>query len=325
MTRREMLKQMGAMSLLTVANISWGAAPGRAKPFIKWAGGKGQLLGQLDALLPKDLAKIRGLMYVEPFVGGGAMLFHVLTRYPNIERVVINDLNSDLIATYRAVKTSPQALIAYLGKYQAAYDACANEAARKAYYLEQRALYNARKANAEASAARFIFLNRTGFNGLYRVNSKGEYNVPFGKAKHPRICDEATLLADSALLQKVEILCGDFEGVSKYLSGKAFLYFDPPYRPLPGSPSFTAYAKEGFNDDQQRRLAAFCRRLDHEGYRWLLSNSDPANTDPSDRFFQNLYAGFEVHKVKATRAINAKGSGRGKITELAIRNYKDAQ
>lgn len=324
MTRREMLRQMGAVSLLAMADVSWGVTPGRAKPFVKWAGGKGQLLEQLDALLPRDLAKARGLTYVEPFVGGGAMLFHVLTRYPNIERVVINDLNADLIATYRAVKTSPQALIACLGKHQAAYDACADEAARKAYYLAQRTLYNTQKEDAVESAARFIFLNRTGFNGLYRVNSKGEYNVPFGKAKRPRICDEATLLADSALLQKVEILCGDFEGVSGHLSGKVFLYFDPPYRPLPGSPSFTAYAKEGFNDDQQRRLAAFCRRLDREGHRWLLSNSDPANTDPADRFFQDLYAGFELHKVKAARAINAKGSGRGKITELAIRNYKDA-
>lgn len=293
------------------------------KPFVKWAGGKGQLLEQLDALFPRALREGKIKAYVEPFVGGGAMLFHILTHYPAIERVIINDLNADLTGVYRVVKERPQALIVALRDIQAEFFALEEMAARKDYYLAKRARYNARSAEAVEQAALFIFLNRTGFNGLYRVNASGEYNVPFGKAKRPQICDEQTLLADSRLLQKVEILTGDFAGVAERMTEPAFVYLDPPYRPLPKTPSFTAYAKEGFNDDQQRRLAAFCRTLDAQGHRWLLSNSDPANTDPEDTFFDELYRGFEIHRVYASRMINAKADGRGKITELAIRNYQE--
>ena len=294
-----------------------------AKPFVKWAGGKGQLLEQLDALLPKDFAERDDVTYVEPFVGGGAMLFHMLAKYPNIRRAVINDLNEDLIACYRAIKECPEELIAALMDMQAAYRACANEEERKEFYLVKRERYNSRQAKATETAALFIFLNRTCFNGLYRVNSKGGYNVPFGKATNPLICDEATLRADSQLLQKVDILCSDFEEVMTAVGGKAFFYFDPPYRPLTQTAAFTAYSKEGFGDEQQKRLADFCRRLDAQGHQWLLSNSDPHNTNPNDNFFDDLYAGFGIQRVWANRAINSKADGRGKITELAIRNYKE--
>ena len=182
----------------------------------------------------------------------------------------------------------------------------------------------AREAKDVEVAALFIFINRTCFNGLYRVNSKGKYNVPFGKAKNPLICDEETIMADSRLLQKVEILKGDFEGVEKYIEkGGAFFYFDPPYRPLTPTASFTAYSKDGFGDDQQKRLAEFCRRLDASGHQWLLSNSDPHNSNPNDMFFEEIYKGFDINRVSASRMINSKASGRGKITELAIRNYKE--
>ncbi len=294
-----------------------------AKPFVKWAGGKTQLIPQLSELFPTDLASRKSIVYVEPFVGGGAMLFHMLETYPNIKHVVINDLNKDLIATYKTVRDNPDELIAALGELQKQYRGFDGEDGKKEFYLAQRGRYNSGGTNDVDTAALFIFLNRTCFNGLYRVNSKGKFNVPFGKAKNPLICDEKTIRADSALLQKVKILSGDFESVLSSVKGKAFFYFDPPYRPLTETSSFTAYDKNGFGDDQQRRLAGFCRRLDAAGHQWLLSNSDPHNVNPADNFFEEIFSGFEIKRVSASRMINSKASGRGKITELAIRNYKE--
>lgn len=302
--------------------LSTGRRGGGIKPFVKWAGGKGQLLEQLDALLPKDFAA-HNLTYVELFVGGGAMLFHALAKYQNIRHAVINDLNPDLVACYRAIKETPNELIEALHELQTAYRGCTKEEARKALYMEKRTRYNSRQAGAVETAALFIFLNRTCFNGLYRVNSKGGYNVPFGRATNPLICDAETIRADSLLLQKVEIHCGDFERIATGIDGKAFFYFDPPYRPLTQTAAFTAYSKDGFDDTQQKRLAELCRRLDAGGNQWLLSNSDPHNSNPDDNFFEELYAGFEINRVYASRMINSKAEGRGKITELAIRNYKE--
>ena len=266
------------------------------------------MLEQLSVLLPKDLATRKNLAYGEPFVGGGAMLFFMLGRYPNITRAVINDLNRELIATYRSVKESPDELIDILRKQQDRYRACTTEEERKAFYLAERERYNKRGLRDVEVAALFIFLL---------------FNVPFGKSVNPLICDEDTIRADSKLLQKVEILNGDFEQVEKALGKNAFVYFDPPYRPLTQTASFTAYAKDGFNDDEQRRLAAFCRRLDKNGHQWLLSNSDPHNADPSDMFFEDIYSGFDINRVSASRMVNSDASGRGKIAELAIRNYRD--
>ena len=295
-----------------------------AKPFIKWAGGKGQLIEQLSELLPRDFADRKDVVYVEPFVGGGAMLFYILTTYPNIKKAIINDLNSDLVATYKVIKERPEELIAQLRIMQEEFRACKDDKERKQYYLSKRERYNSREAKDVEVAALFIFINRTCFNGLYRVNSKGKYNVPFGKATNPLICDEDTIRMDSDLLQKVEILNGDFECVENCVGdNKAFFYFDPPYRPLTQTASFTAYSKDGFGDDQQKRLASFCRRLDAKGHQWLLSNSDPHNSDPTDMFFEDIFKGFYINRVSASRMINSKASGRGKITELAIRNYKE--
>ena len=295
----------------------------QAKPFIKWAGGKGQLLEQLSALLPNGLKDRQGLVYVEPFVGGGAMLFYMLSNYTNITHAVLNDLNGDLVKTYKAIRDCPDELIRELSKMQKAFYACLTEDGRKQFFLAKRERYNTRNAGDVETAALFIFLNRTCFNGLYRVNSKGFYNVPFGKAVKPLICDEETIRADSKLLQKVEILNGDFEEVGKHVKGRAFYYFDPPYRPLTQTASFTAYSKEGFGDEQQKRLADFCRLLDKDGHQWLLSNSDPHNANPNDMFFEEIFKGFDIHRVSASRMINSKSDGRGKISELAIRNYKE--
>lgn len=295
----------------------------KAHPFIKWVGGKGQLLEQLSALLPADLSKEKGLVYVEPFVGGGAMLFHMLSTYTNISHAVINDMNDDLVTTYKVVRDQPNPLIMRLREMQERYRRCKSEDIRKEYYLQERERYNGRGLSDIEIASLFIFLNRTCFNGLYRVNSKGLFNVPFGKAANPLICDEDTILADSELLQKVEICKGDFAAVENRAGRNAFFYFDPPYRPLTQTASFTAYDKSGFGDDQQIRLAKFCKHLDSQGHRWLLSNSDPHNVDPRDMFFEKAYEGFEIHRVTASRMINSKADGRGKITELAIRNYKE--
>ena len=323
MTRREFCEDVVATSVVTGIALSTRADEKiKAKPFVKWAGGKGQLIEQLQSLFPPDLAMRDNITYVEPFVGGGAMVFYMLAKYKNIVRVIINDFNRDLVVTYKTIRDNPNELIVILERFQNEYCCCKTEEAKKEYYLNKRAAYNLRDSSPTETAALFIFLNKTCFNGLYRVNSKGHFNVPFGKAANPLICDKETLLADSALLQNVEIINGDFEGVYEHIKGKAFVYFDPPYRPLPKTPSFTAYSKDGFNDEQQKRLAAFCRKLDKDGHQWLLSNSDPANTDPTDKFFDEIFAGFEINRVSASRMINSKADGRGKITELVISNYK---
>ncbi len=292
-----------------------------AKPFLKWAGGKSQLIGQLEALFPPDLAKWDCFTYVEPFLGGGSMLFHMLGKYKNIRQAVVNDMNGSLVASYRAVRDCPADLISRLKRLRAGYLACQDEAARREFYMKIRDAYNGRGPDQTETAALFIFLNKTCFNGLHRVNSKGLFNVPFGKAANPAICDEETIMADSALLRNVQILNGDFADTYRHVKGRAFFYFDPPYRPLPKAGGFTAYQKGGFDDGQQERLAGFCRTLDSAGHKWLLSNSDPANTDPADRFFDRIFSGFDISRVLAGRMINSDGKGRGKVTELAIRNY----
>ena len=291
------------------------------KPFVKWVGGKSQLLSQYDKLLPRDLSRCKNLTYVEPFVGGGAMLFHMLQRFPNIRRVVINDINKDLITTYRAIKEKPRELINLLSKLQKLFRSCKGEDERRCLFLKIRSKYNSRRCNPLETASLFIFLNRTGFNGLYRVNSEGRYNVSFGKCTNPLICDVGTICADSELLQKVSIRAGDFAEVFDDLKGEIFAYLDPPYRPLTKTANFTGYSKEGFGDDEQRRLASLCREMDKSGFRWLASNSDPRNVNVDDNFFDELYSGFEIHRVMAKRIVNSDAGGRGKITELVIRNY----
>jgi len=296
---------------------------GVAKPFVKWVGGKGQLLTQFDALLPKDLSTCKRWTYVEPFVGGGAMLFHMLQRFPNIRRAVINDINHDLISTYRVVKSQSSELITGLAKLQDQYHHCRGEEEREEMFLSKRERYNSGYCHMLETATLFIFLNRTCFNGLYRVNSKGKYNVSFGKYKNPLICDATTIQLDSELLQKVDIRHGDFADVFDGIKNPVFAYLDPPYRPLTYTAGFTGYSKEGFSDVEQCRLGRLCRELDRRGCRWLASNSDPHNVNQMDDFFDDLYSGFDIRRVSANRMVNSKGSGRGKIAELAIRNYCD--
>ena len=287
-----------------------------AKPFLKWAGGKGQLIEEIDARLPKREIQAGEIdTYVEPFVGGGAVFFHVAQNYHDIERFYLFDVNEDLVNCYNAVKENVGTLIDQLNALQRKF-LRKDQSQRKEFYYRMRDDFN-----SDRDPAKLIFLNKTCYNGLYRVNRKGEFNVPFGGYEKPAICDAKNLRIVSEVLQKADIICGDFEESATYINDKTFVYFDPPYRPLSRTASFTSYAKEDFDERSQIRLAEFCRRVDGKGAKFLLSNSDPKNEDPSDRFFEDHYEGFTIERVKAVRAINCKGSCRGEINEVLTTNY----
>lgn len=294
-----------------------------AKPFIKWVGGKTQLLDDIKESLPRDLSQREEVTYVEPFVGGGAVLFWILQEYPNITRAIINDVNAELICTYRVVKYNVESLIIELKQLQAEYLQL-DDVARKQYFLAQRESFNGNDKTDIETASLFIFLNRTCFNGLYRVNSKGKFNVPHGRYSNPKICDVETLRADSAILQRVEILCGDFAQTGKYADDNVLYYFDPPYRPLTETSAFTSYAKDGFDDAEQTRLRDFCSQIAKHHSLFVASNSDPQNVNNKDDFFDQLYEKFSIKRVSASRMINSKANGRGAISELMISNITNA-
>lgn len=294
---------------------------GTAKPFVKWVGGKGQLISQLVDLLPSDFARWQDVTYIEPFVGGGAFFFHMLRHYGNITRAVINDVNPDLIKCYSVVKEQPDKLIQALEEIQAEYYALPDEPKRQQFFLEKRAEFNTKSLSPLDNSKLFIFLNRTCFNGLYRVNKKGLFNVPFGKYVRPTICDKETIMADSRLLQRVEILNGDYSATLDKAEGKTLFYFDPPYRPLSSTSSFNDYTKDSFNDDEQRRLKEFCDRIHAAGHFFMLSNSDCLAKDGKDRFFDDLYAAYSIARVWASRSVNANPAKRGKLTEILVRNF----
>ena len=298
---------------------------GKAKPFIKWVGGKSQLISQLDELLPSDFERWDNATYIEPFVGGGAMLFYMLQRYPNIGQAVINDINSDLINCYLTVKEYPEELISSLRDIQENFHALQTDNGRKDFFLSVRARYNEKNLNPIENATKFFFLNRTCFNGLYRVNRKGLFNVPFGKYVNPQIFDEETIRLDSKLLQRVEILNGDFEQTFDYAKGNTMFYFDPPYRPLSNTSCFNDYTKEAFNDDAQIRLKEYCDRIDVAGYKFMLSNSDCKGENETVGFFDELYAAYNIERVWAARYINSNPSKRGKLTEILVHNYKETK
>ena len=293
----------------------------KAKPFIKWVGGKGQLIEQLEALLPADFSERENVTYIEPFVGGGAMLFYMLQTYPNIKSAVINDINPDLTLCYQVVRDNPTELIKSLNAIQSDYYALRTEEGRKMFFLQQRERFNSKSLNEIDNTTLFFFLNRTCFNGLYRVNKSGKFNVPFGKYTTPTICDSATIYADSKLLQKVDIMTGDFEQTFAKIEGNTFFYFDPPYRPLSNTSSFNDYTKEDFNDNAQIRLKLFCDRLNENGINFMLSNSDCLGKDGTDRFFDDLFIDYSIERVWASRNVNAIASKRGKLTEIVVNNY----
>ena len=292
-------------------------------PVVKWAGGKSQLIEEIGKRYPNELG-VGINKYAEPFIGGGAVLFDILSKY-ELSDVYISDINAELINMYCQIRDNVGDLISNLKNYQNEYAHLGMEE-RKAYFYYKRDCYNeliqsGRSVNSLESAVLFIFLNRTCFNGLYRVNRKGLYNVPFGKYKNPRICDADNLRAVSAALQNVTIVCKDYRRSIDFIDETTFVYFDPPYRPLAETSNFTAYTENGFNDKSQIELAEFVQLLTKKGARIVLSNSDPKNSNPDDSFFDRLYSMQFINRIYANRMINSNAEGRGKISELLISNY----
>lgn len=295
----------------------------QAKPFLKWAGGKRQLLNDIEKNLPPEILKTKQIdLYIEPFVGGGALLFHLLSNY-TVKKSVINDINPDLILSYKVIQKHPEDLINKLREIENEYLPLSLEAKKKYYYKNLRKKFNELKVNylkpytifSIEKVALLIALNKTCFNGLYRQNSKGEFNVPMGRYKNPKILDEENLREVSTLLKNTQIFYGSYDSIKIPKETKTFIYLDPPYRPLTTS-GFTKYSKEDFNDKDQKQLAKYFKKLNKDKHYLLLSNSDT-----KDNFFENLYKGSNIKRVSAKRCINSNANGRGNVNELLIKNY----
>jgi len=299
-----------------------------ARPFLKWAGGKTQLLDEFAKRLPSGLKGKSITRYVEPFIGGGAVYFY-LNRNFSFDHCSICDVNQELILSYKVIQKSVKKLIGELEILESDY-LSKNDTKREQFYYEIRDDFNRKltdidfkKYNAAwiERTAQIIFLNRTCFNGLFRVNRKGEFNVPFGRYKNPDILNEDNLKDVATLLKTTKILLGDFTQCRDFVDKHTFVYFDPPYRPLNQTSSFTSYSKNGFYDEDQKRLVDFFKELDAKGAKIMLSNSDPKNENPNDSFFDDLFSDYQIERVPAKRRINCNGSRRGNISELIITNY----
>ena len=291
------------------------------KPFLKWAGGKGQLIREIEKYYPFGSTITK---YAEPFVGGGAVLFDILNKH-KVNEIYISDTNAELINAYKIVRDRIDELIELLQAYQAEYIPLTTEE-RKEYYIRKRESFNELKVNGNEKtniekAALMIFLNKTCFNGLYRVNKKGLFNVPMGSYKNPMICDEDNLRRVSCKLQNVTIVCGDYRESRDFIDENTFVYFDPPYRPITDTASFTAYTENLFNDEEQIELARFVDEMHKKGAKIVVSNSDPKNSNTEDDFFDNIYKAHKIKRVEATRMINCNSEARGRIRELLISNY----
>jgi DNA adenine methylase len=300
-----------------------------ARPFLKWAGGKTQLLNEFSKRLPGELKKGKITKYVEPFIGGGAFYFYLNQRF-SFENCYICDINEELVLSYRVIKRASKKLMTELDYLQSEY-LSKDETDRESYYYEVRDAFNQKLPEINFKkfssdwiqrTAQIIFLNRTCYNGLFRVNRKGEFNVPFGRYKNPEILNEDNLKDVATLLKTTQILLGDFTQCRKYVDEQTFVYFDPPYRPLNETSSFTSYSKGGFYDADQIRLYEFFKELDEKGAKVMLSNSDPKNENPDDSFFDDLFSEYFIERVPAKRMINCNGARRGDISELIITNYR---
>ncbi|HZG40089.1 MAG TPA: DNA adenine methylase [Nodosilinea sp.] len=264
------------------------------RPFLKWAGGKGRLLSQYEPFLPQAIDT-----YYEPFLGGGAVFFHLAGR---AKQAVLGDINPELVNVYCCVRDQVETLIRHLRNHQRWHS--------PDYYYQVRQQQTL--PLAVERAARLLYLNKTCYNGLYRENSQGHFNVPVGKYKNPAICDASLLRAASAALQIADIQTFSFETLlERSLAPRDFVYFDPPYHPISATSSFTGYSRYGFTSEDQERLAAVFRTLAAQGQRVMLSNSDC-------EFIRGLYQGFALRPILAARAINSRAGRRGKIGELLI-------
>ncbi|WP_372947992.1 DNA adenine methylase [Mariniphaga sp.] len=299
-----------------------------AKPFLKWAGGKGQLLEAFQKFYPKELSEGKIETFCEPFVGGGAVFFNIVQKHP-VKSALLCDNNEDLILTYLVIQKEVQTLIEQLNVLQNQY-LNLNEEKRTEYYYKVRDQFNTKKKKINYNrfsakwmerAAQIIFLNRTCFNGLFRFNSKGGFNVPQGKYKNPKILDAENLVKVSQLLSVAEIQKADFREIKNRVNENTFVYYDPPYRPLNQTSSFTAYSKNSFGDPEQIALATLFSELNQKGIKQMLSNSDPKNHNADDHFFDELYKEFQIFRVPARRAINSAAHKRHAINEIVVTNY----
>ncbi|HRK40894.1 MAG TPA: DNA adenine methylase [Candidatus Saccharibacteria bacterium] len=275
----------------------------KARPFVKWVGGKTQLLEQLVSLMPASYGA-----YFEPFLGGGALFFHLK---PN--KAYINDINQTLIHTYKIIKDSPEQLCIDLCQLGNEYLSLDHEG-RKEYFYERRREFNTIKEPDSRKATLMIFLNKTCFNGMYRENAKGEFNVPFGDYKNPKICDTENLVAVNTLLKDVEPMSVSYIAAVKNAKKGDFVYFDPPYHPLSQTSNFTSYSLDSFSARDQEQLRDLFVELDKRGCYVMLSNS-------ASDFIKDLYKDYRQELVLAGRSINSKATGRGKINELVVLNY----
>jgi len=300
----------------------------KAKPFLKWPGGKTNLISQLKEYLPVELANGKITTYIEPFIGGGSLFYYIKNHF-QVKKSIINDVNKELMLSYKVVQNDLTNLFKFLERYQKEYISL-DEADRKKYFYDFRDHFNAIRFDIDyenysekwvCRAAQVIFLNKTCFNGLFRFNKQGEFNTPYGSYKNPKIFNPENLTLVHHLLENTEITCFDFEEMESYVEPGSFVYLDPPYRPLNKTSSFTSYSSGGFEDDEQRRLARFYRKTSHKNAKLMLSNSEPKNENPEDAFFEKIYQGFNIDTVYAPRMINCKGDKRGKIKEIVVTNY----
>ena len=303
----------------------------KAKPFLKWAGGKRQLLEDISKRLPKQIIR-NGVIdnYVEPFVGGGAVFFY-LKREFIVKKAFLSDINEELILSYKVIQKKPKKLFVKLKKLERRFLRKSNKRRKKYYYYIRDKIFNAQKKHFNFKtfnrkwidrAAQLIFLNKTCYNGLFRLNSKGEFNVPYGRNKNPKISDEMNIWEVSKALQNTIIYCSDFEDSEENIDENSFVYLDPPYRPLNNTAYFTQYSKDGFNDKEQKRLIEFFIRINKKGADIMFSNSDPKNENPNDNSFEDLFAHLNVGRVSANRLISCNHTKRSGIMELIVTNYK---
>lgn len=299
-----------------------------AKPFFKWVGGKSQLLPIFNKLYPAELKQKKIKHYYEPFVGGGAVFFDVAQKY-EIESAYLYDINDELILTYKVIQRNVARLIEFLARFGKQYLKLSQEK-RKVYFYDMRTNFNLQRFNIDYNkysenwiprAAQIIFLNKTCFNGLFRFNSKGEFNTPIGKYENPKILDKKNLLNVSKLLEIAQIKKADFTEVKNDIKSSSFVYFDPPYRPISKTSNFTSYNKINFKDDEQIKLASLFNELNEMDILQMLSNSDPKNIVPEDNFFDLIYKEYNIIRVPARRMINSNATKRNEINEILVTNY----
>lgn len=291
------------------------------KPFVKWAGGKTKLLKEIEQRLPVGFSEWENVTYVEPFVGGGSVLFHMLRKHSNISKAIINDINEVLMQTYRQIKSNPIGIIAGLKFLSEEYNHLKTEQAKEDFYYRTRNLYNKIALPDEQHIVFFLFLNKTCYNGLYRENKSGDFNVPFGRHESVRF-DEQNFFDVHEALQNVEIFCGQFDNVFHELNnGRYFVYIDPPYRPVGKTMTmFTQYDKSGFTDMDQGRLRDLCDLISRKGCKIMISNSDSRNDD-GNSYFEDLYNDYSIDRVQVIRNINPYNTRDRHSKEIIITNY----